>query len=138
MAEDRTQILEMLAQGKVTAAEAEALLDALSPVTRVDASAETTAATPKYLHVLVEGETDGKPNRVNVRVPIELIRAGMRLAALLPTVAHEPVNRALQESGIAIDISKLSTEDLTAWVSQLHEVQMEVDTGTDKVRIYCD
>ena len=83
-------------------------------------------------------QADGKPNKVNVRVPMELIRAGMRLAALLPVVAYEPVNRALKEHGINVDVSKLRSEDLEALVAHLQELQVDVDDGTDKVRVFCE
>jgi hypothetical protein len=87
---------------------------------------------------LVEGQDEGKPNKVNVRVPLELIRAGMRLAALLPGVAHGPVNRALKENGVDVDISKLRPEDLEGLVAHLQELVIDVDDGADKVRVFCE
>ena len=142
MSEERRRILNMMAEGKLSAAEAEALLDALSnnsssQITPVR-TAPTTGAGPKYLRVLVEGNMEGKPNKVNVRIPIELIRAGMRLAALIPVVAYEPVNRALKENGVDVDISKLRPEDLEGLVAHLQELQVDVDDGTDKVRVFCE
>lgn len=144
MTEDRRRILNMMAEGKINAAEAEALLDALSSNTSVPqlpaahAQPQATNTNPKYLRVLVEGQVDGKPNKVNVRIPIELIRAGMRLAALLPVVAYEPVNRALKENGVDIDISKLRPEDFEGLVTHLNELQVDVDDGTEKVRVFCE
>jgi hypothetical protein len=142
MSEERRRILTMMAEGKLSAAEAEALLDALSShsssqIARVR-PAPTSGAGPKYLRVLVEGNFEGKPNKVNVRIPIELIRAGMRLAALIPVVAYEPVNRALKENGVDVDISKLRPEDLEGLVAHLQELQVDVDDGTDKVRVFCE
>ena len=142
MSEERRRILDMMEAGKINAAEAEALLDALSqndlPPTAASIPGHPSGAAPKYLRVLVEGQADGKPNKVNVRVPMELIRAGMRLAALLPVVAYEPVNRALKEHGINVDVSKLRSEDLEALVAHLQELQVDVDDGTDKVRVFCE
>jgi hypothetical protein len=133
----------MMAEGKLSAPEAEALLDALSSSSSSlqlasARTAQTNDAQPKYLRVLVEGNVEGKPNKVNVRVPIELIRAGMRLAALIPAVAYEPVNRALKENGVDVDISKLRAEDLEGLVAHLKELQIDVDDGTDKVRVFCE
>lgn len=143
MSEERRRILNMMAEGKITAAEAEALLDALSSQSSAPALPARTlpqppAVGPKYLRVLVEGQVEGKPNKVNVRVPIELIRAGMRLAALLPGVAYEPVTRALKENGVDIDISKLRPEDFEGLVAHLQELQVDVDDGTEKVRVFCE
>src|SRR5262245_50971264 len=112
MNEERKRILNMLAANKITAQEAEALLDAMSPPTATSATTGggTPVADPKYLRVVVEDDEDGHPSKVNVRVPFQLIRAGMRLAALIPATAHGPVNKALQKHGIDIDVSKLKPE----------------------------
>ena len=149
MNEERKRVLNMLAEGKITATEADALLDAMTTAPRTDivpAAAAPSAARalntstngPKFLRVLVEGTDEGKPNKVNVRVPFDLIRAGMRLAALIPVVAYDPVNRALKENGIDLDISKIKPEDLEDLVAHLQELQVDVDDGTDKVRVFCE
>jgi Asp-tRNA(Asn)/Glu-tRNA(Gln) amidotransferase B subunit len=141
MTEERRRILNMMAEGKINAAEAEALFDALaenSASQLVPAPTQSQVVTPKYLRVLVEGDEDGRPNKVNVRVPIELIRAGMRLAALIPVVAYEPVNRALKENGVDVDLSKLKPEDIEGLVAHLQELQVDVDDGTERVRVFCE
>ena len=147
MTEERKRVLNMLAEGKITATEADALLDAMASAPRTDivpaaaapsAARPTSTNGPKFLRVLVEGTEDGKPNKVNVRVPFDLIRAGMRLAALIPVVAYEPVNRALKENGIDLDISKIKPENLEDLVAHLQELQVDVDDGTEKVRIFCE
>jgi hypothetical protein len=148
MIEEQRRILNMMADGKLNAAEAEALFDALSDnknsqlaPARSQADrpqSHSQVATPKYLRVLVEAQGDAAHNKVNVRVPLELIRAGMRLAALLPSVAYEPVNRALKENGVDVDISKLKAEDLEGLVAHLKELQVDVDDGTERVRVFCE
>lgn len=144
MTEERRRILNMMAEGKLSPPEAEALLDALAS----NSSSQLVPArtppqplatkSPKYLRVLVEGVEEDKPNKVNVRVPFELIRAGMRLAALIPVVAYEPVNRALKDAGVDLDISKIKPEDLEDLVAHLQELQVDVDDGAEKVRVYCE
>ena len=143
MTEERRRILNMMAEGKLNAAEAEALLDALgnnksSQLLSENTQSQPNGTPPKYLRVLVESVVEGKPNKVNVRVPFELIRAGMRLAALLPQVAYGPVNRALKENGVDVDISKLRPEDFEGLVAHLQELQVDVDDGNDKVRVFCE
>jgi hypothetical protein len=146
MKEERRKILNMLGEGKISAQEADALLDALSLSAAAEAAplavmAPTRAAAttaPKYLRVLVEGNEDGKENKVNVRVPFDLIRAGMRLAALLPAVAYQPVNRALKENGLDLDVSKIKPENLEDLVAHLQELSIDVDDGSEKVRIFCE
>src|SRR5215472_171254 len=102
MNENRRQILEMLADGKINADEAERLIAALEtspPAGTGTASSEAvTKANPKYLRVLVQDETlSDRPTQVNVRVPMQLLRAGVRLAGLIPVQARDHVNEALRE-----------------------------------------
>jgi hypothetical protein len=76
---------------------------------------------------------------VNLRVPFTLIRAGMRLAALLPAAAHEPINRALRENHVDIDISKIKPENLEDLVTHLRELSVDVESAKgEKVRIFCE
>lgn len=142
MIDDQRRILNLLAEGKLNPAEAEALLDAFAQDQRGapgrTAHGASPTAPPKYLRVLVEGDANGKPNKVNARVPLELIRAGMRLAALLPVVAYEPVHRALKENGVDVDISKIKPEDLEGLVAHLQELQVDVADGTERVRVFCE
>jgi len=144
MTEERRRVLNMLAEGKISASEADALLDAMTAPPRAQlapVAAPTLPAIPaepKYLRVLVEGHEEGKPSKVNVRVPFDLIRAGMRLAALIPVVAYEPVNRALKENGLDMDISKIKPENLEDLVAHLRELQVDVDDGSEKVRVFCE
>jgi len=137
MNEERKRILKMLAENKITAQEAEALLDAMSPPPATGATdgGGARSADPKYLRLVVEGDED----KVNVRVPFQLIRAGMRLAALIPATAHGPVNKALKERGIDIDVSKLKPEDFENLVQHLRDLTVDVEgTRGEKVRVFCE
>jgi hypothetical protein len=139
MNEERKRILGMLARNKITAEEAEALLDAMPPATGATDGGGAVSADPKYLRVLVEGAEDGHTSKVNVRVPFQLIRAGVRLAALIPATAHGPVNKALRERGIDIDISKLKPEDFENLVEHLRDLTVDVeDSHGEKVRVFCE
>jgi hypothetical protein len=140
MNEERRRILTMLAENKISAQEAEALLDAMTPGSpAVSSGAITGGAMPKYLRVLVEGHEEGHTGKVNVRVPFNLIRAGVRLAALIPAAAHGPVNKALKEQGIDIDVSKLKPEDLEGLVQHLTDLTVDVEGAHgEKVRVFCE
>jgi hypothetical protein len=141
MNEERKRILNMLAENKITAEEAEALLDAMSPPPATGAAhgGSALSADPKYLRVLVEDDEDGHAGNVNVRVPFQLIRAGLRLAALIPATAHGPVNKALQQHGIDIDVSKLKPEDFENLVQHLRDLTVDVEGAHgEKVRVFCE
>jgi hypothetical protein len=149
MNEHRRQILQMLEAGKITADEAERLIRALDKSDVAPApsdGASNSAIKPKYLRVLVDA-ADGDPRqgpvKVNIRVPMQLLRAGVRLAGLIPPQAREHVNEALREKGIPFDINQIKPDNLGELVDQLSELTVDVDVngnGNDKVkvRVFCE
>jgi hypothetical protein len=156
MNENRRQILEMLAAGKITAEEAERLLAALDPepvtvggmsngTSGSGAKSSTTKTTPKYSRVLVEADEQMTGNRglttVNVRVPMQLLRAGVRLAALIPQQAHDQLDSALSSHGIPLTLSQIKPENLEELIDHLEDLTVDVD-GKDgnatKVRVFCE
>jgi SHOCT-like protein len=141
MSENRRQILDMLAQGKITADEAERLLSA---VERDPAPAATGAPEPrrsdkvKYLRVVVDALDDEGPTKVNVRVPMQLLRAGVKLTSIIPPRARQEVNAALAKEGIEVDIGKLTPESLEEIVEHLRDLEVDVDHEHAKVRVFCE
>jgi len=142
MNEERRQILQMLADGKITADEAERLLTALEgPVAPALAgSAPRKGGKPKYLRVLVDAEDHhtGKPVKVNIRVPVQLMRAGVRLSALMPSPARDKVNQALREQGIPVDVGAMKPENLDELLDHLNDLTVDVDQEKAKVRVFCE
>lgn len=138
MTEERRQILEMLAAGKINAEEADSLLGAVQ-----DARATTTATatqnkpTPKFLRVMVDAKdgNDGKPVHINVRVPVALLRAGVRLASLIPTSAQERVNEELRKQGMSFNVSQIKPENLNELIDHLQDVSVDIDHEHDDVKI---
>jgi hypothetical protein len=140
MTEERRQILEMLAAGKVTADEADRLLGALQGETATaTATATATQAMPppKFLRVMIDSKNDRKngPVHINVRVPIALLRAGVRLASFIPTNAQDRVNAELHKNGVNFDISQIKPENLTELIDQLKDVSVDIDSHEDDVKI---
>ena len=137
MNEERKKVLEMLADGKISADEAEGLLDALenkttetSPQT---ALAKTLDNLPQYLFVKVDSD-DG--DKVNIRVPLKLVKAGIKLKALLPREAQDKINAKLDEKGINLD--DFEAENFKDILDALTEFEINVDEKKgDRVRIYC-
>ncbi|MFI9559259.1 SHOCT-like domain-containing protein [Nonomuraea endophytica] len=135
MNEQRKDILDMLAEGKITAEEAERLIAALEP-DRPPASSPKGKA--KYLRVVVDAIEDGEPGRVNIRVPLQLLRAGVRLAALIPPQALERASAELNKSGVPFDLTQLKPDQLEAFVDHLDELTVEVDQPDAQVRVFCE
>jgi SHOCT-like protein len=140
MNENRRQILEMLSTGKITADEAERLISAMEtePSTASDANgSETRPKTkPKYIRVVVDD--NGKGAKANIRVPMQLLRSGVKLAALIPVQARDHVNSALHEHGVAFDLSQIKPENLEELIDQLDELTVDVDDKDVKVRVFCE
>lgn len=152
MNEHRRQILQMLSDGKISADEAERLITAMEAPSSAPASSQNdfsapTRPRPKYLRVLVDAEEgsgnsyDG-PTKVNVRVPMQLLRAGVRLASLIPHQALQRANQAMHDKGVPIDLGQIKPENLEDLVEQLNDLSVDVDqkdAGTKvKVRIFCE
>lgn len=140
MNEQRKDILGLLAEGKITPEEAEQLIAALErdqpPVAA--SSGPRPKAKAKYLRLEVDTIEDGEPARVNARVPLQLLRAGVRLAALIPPQALTRANAELSRSGVPLDLTQLKPEQLEALVDHLDEVTLDVDQPDTTVRIYCE
>jgi len=138
MSEERKRVLDMLAEGKINAEEAEKLLAAISGEKENNTGSAGKSVLPKYLRVMVEpGPSSDHHDRVNIRVPIKLIRAGLKLASFIPKDAQGKVNEALQEKGIDADFSKLKPEDLDEILGQLDDLSVNVE-GKETVKIFCE
>lgn len=141
MNEQRKEILQMLADGKLSTEEADQLIAALEPNQTVAVAADSDArpkAKPKYLRVMVDADDDGDKVRVNVRVPLQLLRAGVRLAALIPKEAIGEVNAELTRSGVPFDLTQLKPEQLETLIEHLDDMTVEVDQADAKVRVFCE
>ncbi|MBN2322134.1 MAG: hypothetical protein JXQ30_00240 [Spirochaetes bacterium] len=145
MGKEKRKILEMLSKGKIDIDEAERLLNALSfEAAAVDTSgrgpAESGPSLPRYLRVVVEpGENSKKKERVNVRVPLKLIRSGIKWASFIPKEAQEKVNEAFIEKGFDMDFTKMNEEDLSDLVFNLRDLTVDVDVeGEEHVKVFCE
>ena len=165
MSENKKKILEMLAKNKISADEASRLLSAVDGgeeghgnTGHDNAGQENTGSRgpevktkPKYLRVTVtpnpEGTIDangnmfhdGKVGRVNVRVPMSLIRAGLKLTSLIPPEALDKANNALKEKGINFDVRNIKPDDLEELIEALGDMEIDVEGGRgEKVKVYVE
>jgi hypothetical protein len=141
MNDDRRSILNMLASGKITADEAERLLGALdaAPTSTARDAYPANRLEPKFLRIAIDTDEDKDgPTKVNIRVPMQLLRAGVRLTSLIPPAARDEVNAELAKNGVPFDINKLKPENLEELVEHLSDLTVDVDQERTKVRIYCE
>ncbi|MEV6522306.1 hypothetical protein AB0M43_10220 [Longispora sp. NPDC051575] len=133
MSEERMQVLRMVASGQITAEEGEQLLAVLghdSATAAIGSAPPVAPGKARYLRVVVaegDDETGKHATRVNLRVPVQLLRAGMKLGTMLPDRAKDTVNDVLRQKGAAFDVSTLKTEDLDLLLEHLDDVTVDVE-----------
>jgi hypothetical protein len=149
MSENRRQILEMLSEGKISAEEADRLISAVEEPSKDKSAGSGSAfepkAPPKYLRVQVDSQDNnghGGPTKVNVKVPMQLLRAGVKLAGLIPAQALNRANAAIHEKGIPLDLGQIKPENLEELIEQLNDLSVDVDQADQetkvKVRVFCE
>jgi hypothetical protein len=132
MSVETRKVLEMLTEGKITAADAERLMEKLAAnpdaagAEQRPGAAGTGSAAKKFLRVIVE-----KPggDDVNVRVPLNFVRSGVKLASLLPP----KVLARLQEEGIDPQLFNQQAQE------SIDEVNVDMQTVWGKhIRVFCE
>lgn len=133
MSEERRKVLEMLSSGKISVQEAEQLLHAVAAPGQTEEKAE-----PRYFRILVNKTArDGKKaENVNIRVPMTVVRGGLRLSALFPGVLGK--KKIQLDNGTELDFSKIHYTDLEAMIKDIGELTVDVDGGDAQVRIRCE
>jgi hypothetical protein len=146
MNSEEKQVLDMLAQGTITADEAERLLERLSGpaagasptgsapptpgATATTSEPRRSGAAAKFLRITID-DADG--DKVNVRVPLELMRTGIQLGAMLPPETRKKLDAK------GIDLSKLGGTEGESLVEALRELTVDVDSANgDRIHIFCE
>jgi hypothetical protein len=161
MTASKKKILEMLAQGRISADDAYKLLNAVdeeqggggsyNPGGGVGVNQKSEPLTgetiaqklkPKYLRVTVTPRDGADPehaDRVNVRVPMSLVRAGIKMSALIPPEALNKTNDALRDKGINFDVRNIKPEDLEELITALGDMDVDIETGHgEKVKVFVE
>jgi hypothetical protein len=134
MSEETRRVLEMLSQGKVSVLEAEQLLQAMKAPGQ---TSEDKKVEPRYFRILVNkpAHEGKKAEAVNIRVPITVVRGGLRLGALFPGMLGK--KKIQLDNGTELDLSKVTYTDLEAMIKDIGELTVDVD-GDAQVRIRCE
>jgi len=141
---ERTRILELLAAGKITVDEAERLLMAVREEERAASPPESPTppgaggaegTRPRFLKILVD-KKDG--DVVNVRVPLGLLKAGLKLKGLMPASARANVDMAIKEKGMNFSLDDLDGKSLDEIIRVLEETGIDIRDGKETVRICCE
>ena len=144
MNNDRRSVLQMLADGKINADEAERLIGAMEGAGPAPAHVRRRRHRPQQAAAEVPARVGGcerrdeGPTKVNIRVPMALLRAGVRLTSLIPPAARDQVNAELAKNGVPFDIGQLKPENLEDLIAHLDDFSVDVDAQDAKVRVYCE
>ena len=147
MNDNQKKILQMLADNKISVDDAYRLLNVIDFAGGGEEStmgSETMVKVkPKYLRVTVLPDTSNEHSqnvdRVNVRVPMSLIRAGIKLTSLIPPEARDKVNGALREKGIDFDVRNVKPEDIEELIEALSDLEVDVlSSKGEKVKVFVE
>lgn len=143
MSKEIEQVLNMLTEGKITVEEATKLLESLQPKQFNDPSVQShrdsqstestsnvsTTRRPTFLRVLV---VSGDSEKVDIRVPLKLVRLGTKFSEFVP----EPARDAIEGSGIDLsNLGEISDEEFYEAISNL---RVDIEDDEDTVQIYCE
>jgi hypothetical protein len=152
MSDNKKKILDMLAKGKISADEAYRLLDTIDTKesgregTRRDSSASKGSddkSKAKYLRVSItpseERQESEHAERVNVRVPMSLVRAGLKLTSLIPPEALDKANKAMEEKGIHFDIRSIKPDDIESLIEAMGDMVIDIEgSHGEKVKVFVE
>ena len=145
MTENQKRILEMVADKKITVDEAYRLLSLIQPTADSgNQGPKEPKPLPKYMRVVVDTEhswEDGRdrgPVHINVRVPVALLRAGVKLATLIPPEAYNQVDEKLKNRGIMFDLRNMKPENVEELLQAINDLEVDIHGSQEKVRIYTE
>jgi len=149
MSDDTRRILDLLAQGKISVDDAQRLIAAVNASDTPPAAAaanpsstpaDDAAARPRYLKIAVHKPANDRrgDEDVNIRVPIAIVRGGMRLGAIIPGFVGERMKARLREQAVDLDLAKLDPAVLEGMLKDLGEMNIDIDSGKAQVRITCE
>ena len=98
VSEERLRILKMVEEGKLTPEDAARPLEALKTSEGRTKPSTGTGATPRWLRIRI---TEGDGTRVNVNLPVRLVKVALKVAERyggMDTEATEEIMAALEEA----------------------------------------
>ena len=152
MSDETRRVLDLLAQGKITVDEADRLIKAVS----ADGPAETATADAatdgrprvRWFRINIRKpakDQTHRPKDVNIRVPIAVVKGGMRLGAIIATFAGEKAAQRMKDRGLDLDLSTINGDlsrmngaEFETFLKSLDDMNIEVDDGKSQVRITCE
>ena len=135
--EEKMRILNMVSEGKITPEEAEKLLTALDTETQNHIPAETVNLDEKFLYIKVEPKNGKSSDRVSVKVPFGLVKAGLNIAGLIPQDAQDKINSTMNEKGLNFNLKDINKDNIQEILTSLEQFTVDVDTEEAAIQVFC-
>ena len=138
MSAETRKVLEMLAEGKITSDDAERLLDKLAAVKEPaegngeakQEGSSTSKGGQRFLRIVVTRDLQG--HDVNMRIPLNFVRSGVKLVGVLPVGLAEMLS---QHGFVVHAFSAMHGDELN---QALHDLNLDIDSDGKHVRIFCE
>jgi hypothetical protein len=132
---DSLTILEMVAGGTISVDEADQLLGAITPA----CTAVSTHREPKFLRLVVESKPGTQRNRkIDIRVPLGLLRSGVEIAKSLPGDGSRPMTIALGTHTLALDLNGVEPHNLDEFIHQFQDLTTTIDKKEETLKLFCE
>lgn len=140
MSSETQKVLEMVAAGKISPADADRLLEKLSHSGATTEPAAAPEPQPgkagkKFLRIMVD-----KPGRdaINIRVPLSFLRSGMAWT-VLPKAVRERLEERDINLGRFVSLRELGSMDAEQLQAVLEQLNLDIEKGDgNKVRIFAE
>ena len=147
--DDTRRILDLLSQGKITVDDADRLIKAMSADVPAGTATADTAADggqrARWFRINIRKPASDQahtPKDVSIRVPIAVVKGGMRLGAIIATFAGEKAALRMKQRGLDLDLSTINSDlsrmngaEFETFLKSLDEMNIEIDDGRSQVRI---
>lgn len=134
MQEQSKKILDMLSEGKITVDEAARLLDALKGAQTTSEGTPPSQGIKPKPQWLIMNIIEGGQVKMEMRIPLKLIRAGVKLGAMMPP----EVLKKMGEQNMHFDLNNINPENIEELIDGLGEMSINMVDGSDGVRMYCE
>jgi len=141
MSDETKRVLEMVAAGKITVEQGEQLLGALGAGQSAPppSLAEAESSAPRFLKMEASSTgKDGKDEGFRIRVPLALLRAGIKMRALIPENKRAKISEKLREKGIEGDIFEMPDDQIDTLIRNFTELEMEASDGEGSFRVFLE
>lgn len=143
MSEEKKKILQLLADGKIDVEQAERLLSAVGEtdegiVSDNEKKSLTGCLKPKCLCIEVNPKEGHRhKDKVNIKIPVMLIKAGVKLGSVLPSESKDKINNSLKDKGFNLDLGNLDSDSIDELLKALTATSIDVNDEKESVKIYC-